>query len=121
MTSIHRISSTAVVILSLAAASAPAAVYSPQDKSLVPAANPTSAVVYSGQDKSSVPATSPSSTAGNTAKATAAPPVVRVQAPANSFDWGDAGIGAAGGLALSMIGVGGALALSQHRNRDTTA
>lgn len=37
------------------------------------------------------------------------------------FDWGDAGIGAAGGLALSMVGAGGALALSQRRARRATA
>lgn len=39
--------------------------------------------------------------------------------PVNSFDWGDAGIGAAGGLALAMLGVGGGLALSQRRSRRT--
>lgn len=37
--------------------------------------------------------------------------------PAGSFDWGDAGIGAAGGLALAMLGVGGGLAFSQRRSR----
>jgi hypothetical protein len=45
--------------------------------------------------------------------------VVRFVARSSGFDWGDAGIGAAGGLALSMVGVGGALALSQHRTRHT--
>jgi hypothetical protein len=46
-----------------------------------------------------------------------APPavqVIRVAAPAG-FDWGDAGIGAAGGLGLSMLAVGGGLAIAQHR------
>ena len=83
----------------------------------MPAANPTPAAVYSRQDKSIVPATSPSTTAGSTAKVSAAPPVVRIQVPASGFDWGDAGIGAAGGFALSMIGLGGALAVSQRRTR----
>ena len=46
-------------------------------------------------------------------------PVVRITAPASGFDWGDAGIGAAGGLALAMLGVGGALAISQHRPQRT--
>ena len=122
MTTTHRIGTTAVLILSLAAAGAPAAsaaTYSRQDKSIVPAANPRSAAVYSRQDKSIVPPTPPSTTAASTAKVSAAPPVVRVQAPANGFDWGDAGIGAAGGLALSLIALGGALAVSQHRNRNT--
>jgi hypothetical protein len=124
MTTTHRIGTTALLIVSLAAAGAPAASagsYSRQDKSMVPAANPTPAAVYSRQDKSMVPATSPSSTVGRTAKVSAAPPVVTVQAPANGFDWGDAGIGAAGGLALSMIGLGGALAVSQHRTRRNPA
>ena len=122
MTTTHRIGTTAVLILSLAAASAPtasAASYSRQDKSIVPASNPTPAAVYSRQDKSIVRATSPSTTAANTAKVSAAPPVVRIQAPTSGFDWGDAGIGAAGGFALSMIGIGGALAVSQHRTRRT--
>jgi len=128
MTTTHRIGTTAVLILSLAAAGAPAASaasYSRQDKSIVPAADATPAAgysrqagaVYSRQDKSIVPAASPSTTAGSTAKVSAAPPVVRIQVPASGFDWADAGIGAAGGFALSMIGLGAALAVSQHRTR----
>jgi hypothetical protein len=48
--------------------------------------------------------------------------VVRIQTPPSGFDWGDAGIGAAGGLALAMIGLGGALVVSQRprRSRQTT-
>lgn len=41
-----------------------------------------------------------------------------VNAPSGGFDWGDAGIGAAGGLALSMLGLGGALVVSQRRTRQ---
>src|SRR5947199_403379 len=74
--------------------------------------------VNSRQDKSIAPSTAPSRTAG-IAKTTAPPAVVRVQASASGFDWGDAGIGAAGGLALSMIGLGGVLAASQRRTRRT--
>jgi opacity protein-like surface antigen len=50
--------------------------------------------------------------------ATAPPPiqVVHVSAP-SGFDWGDAGIGAAGGLALSMLGLGAALTITQRRPR----
>jgi hypothetical protein len=44
-------------------------------------------------------------------------PIVRITIPTSGFDWGDAGIGAAGGLALSMLGVGGALVLTQRRSR----
>jgi hypothetical protein len=44
-------------------------------------------------------------------------PIVQVTAPAGGFDWGDAGIGAAGGLAITMLGVGAALTVSQRRPR----
>jgi hypothetical protein len=56
---------------------------------------------------------------------TASPPpplVITVPRP-NGFEWGDAGIGAAAGLALTMIALGGVLAVSRyrgHRTRDTT-
>ena len=43
-------------------------------------------------------------------------PIVHVTVPASGFDWGDAGIGAAGGLAISMLGVGAVLTFSQRRN-----
>lgn len=42
--------------------------------------------------------------------------VVRVSAP-GGFDWGDAGIGAAGGLGLSMLAMGGGLVVTQRRGR----
>ena len=45
--------------------------------------------------------------------------VVRVSA-SGGFDWGDAGIGAAGGLGLSILGVSGGLALTRRRGRRTT-
>ncbi|MFZ1993376.1 MAG: hypothetical protein WAU75_04645 [Solirubrobacteraceae bacterium] len=143
MTTTHRVSTTAVLILSLAAASAPAASARPigpdvgvaangqssaavrpnPDKQAVTGAtaNRTAAAAYSRQDKSMVPATSPSTTAPRTTKVSGLPPLVRLQAPGNGFDWGDAGIGAAGGVALSLIGLGGALAVSQRRTRHTTA
>ena len=43
-----------------------------------------------------------------------APVVVRVTT-ARGFDWSDAAIGAAGGIALSMVGVGGFLVASQSQ------
>ncbi len=46
-------------------------------------------------------------------------PVVRIITPASGFDWGDAGIGAAGGLALAMLGFGVGLVISHHRPRRT--
>jgi hypothetical protein len=52
---------------------------------------------------------------------TAAPTVVRVVDGASGFDWVDAAIGAAGGIALSMLGLGGARGVSQYRTRHTAA
>ncbi len=42
--------------------------------------------------------------------------VVRVSAP-GGFDWGDASIGAAGGLGLSMVALGGGLVIAARRSR----
>ena len=102
MTTAHRTATTALLVVSLAAAGAPAASGQPGD-----AHHPRA--LYSRQDKSLVPLNDPPRA------------VVRVEAPASGFDWGDAGIGAAGGFALSMIGLGGALALSQRRTRRAPA
>ena len=117
----RRTATTAAIILSLAAAGAPAASAIPADLTLPPS-HESPATVYSRPDKPMLPT---SATAGGDFLAPAAPPaVVHVQAPQNGFDWGDAGIGAAGGVALALLGVGGALAISQHRpqrTRRTTA
>jgi len=43
--------------------------------------------------------------------------IVRTTAPNNGFDWGDAGIGAAGVLGLSAFGLAGALTISHRRTR----
>jgi hypothetical protein len=50
-------------------------------------------------------------------RSTAAPTIVRITSPDGRFDWGDAGIGAVGGFAVSMIAVGGALVASARRPR----
>jgi hypothetical protein len=47
----------------------------------------------------------------------ATPAVVEVRAPSGGFDWGDAGIGAAGMLALFSIAAGSALLLMGRRRR----
>ena len=145
MTTTQRIAATAAVLLSLVAAGAPTAGARPAD--FVPAGKQVPTGVYSRPDKSMVPVTTPATsgaavgrTAGLSAyregqlatafdvaataanKASAPQAVVRVQTPENGFDWGDAGIGAVGGIALSMIGLGGVLAVSQNRRtRRTTA
>jgi hypothetical protein len=104
------------------------------------ASNPLGSPTYLRQDKQFVPSrpspppTNPGTVAritgmGQTGAAAAYVAAHRLQTPAqtsaaapstgSSFDWGDAGIGAAGGLALAMLGVGGGLALSQCRSRRT--
>jgi hypothetical protein len=39
-------------------------------------------------------------------------------APGDGFDWGDAGIGAGAAVALTAIGLGGAIALGGRRHRE---
>jgi hypothetical protein len=53
---------------------------------------------------------------------TPAPPqrIVTVSAP-RGFDWGDAGIGAAGGLAIGMIALGGGLVITGSRRHGRYA
>ena len=43
------------------------------------------------------------------------PTVVRIISRDSGFGWGDAGIGAAGGLGLALVGLGGAFAIAQQR------
>jgi hypothetical protein len=54
--------------------------------------------------------------AGSEIRAT--PSVVEIEAPSGGFDWGDAGIGAAGMLALFSIAGGSALLIAGRRRRD---
>jgi hypothetical protein len=136
MTSTRRTAGTALLVLSLAAAGAPAASARPAD--FVPAGKQAPTSVYSRPDKSEIPVSPPATsgadlsayregqlaaafdvaaTAANRASAQQA--VVRIQTPQGGFDWGDAGIGAAGGIALTMLGLGGALGVSQRRTRRT--
>ena len=126
----------AAVILSLAAAGAPTATATISSTNPAMTANQPPASVYSRPDKSMVSATTPATTANQPPASVYVRPdksmiplatpgsvpqaVVRIQTPPSGFDWGDAGIGAAGGLALAMIGVGGALAVSQRGRRRGT-
>jgi hypothetical protein len=113
----RRTASTAAIILSLAAA--PAASARPAYP--VPPIHPihqAPAAVYSRPDRTMIPVAAPY--VGAVANTTAPPLVARVQAPQSGFDWDAAGIGAAG-LALSVIGIGGAFAVSQRRSRRSTA
>lgn len=49
------------------------------------------------------------------------PTVVRVVAPTTGFDWGDAGIGAAGGLAIALIALGGTLVVARLREHHISS
>jgi hypothetical protein len=91
-----------------------AAVSVSQQQQLQAAARPAAGhSKYTRQDKQLVPS-SPSQAPVNTV-----PPSTPAATPTEGFDWGDAGIGAAGGLVISVVGIGGALALSQRRTRGT--
>ena len=142
MTTNHRRTTTAALILTLAGVAAPAATARPADDPATPVSR-TPASVYSRPDKSVIPVSPPATsdaalsayregqlaaafdvaaTAAN--KASAPQAVVRIHAPQSGFDWGDAGIGAAGGLALALLGVGGGLVISHQRplrTRTTTS
>jgi hypothetical protein len=190
MTTTHRISATAVLILSLAAAGLPAAsarpigpdtatgAYGQSSTAIRPnpdeqtvtgaTAHGASAAVYSRQDKSTIPATEPTqptrvppilaapkhaqtaalrqaehqarqayladhypnsarySSAEMNAYASAIPTgvpstVVHIVSHDGRFDWGDAGIGAAGGIVLLMLGLGGMRGASRYRTRHSAA
>jgi hypothetical protein len=122
MTTTHRITTTAAVILSLAAAGAPTAIARPVGADTATAANQAPATIYSRPDKTTIPTSWPYPYGGNPKAATAEPAtvpqaVVRIQTPQSGFDWGDAGIGAAGGVALAMLGLGGALVITHRPKR----
>ncbi|MGB9183937.1 MAG: hypothetical protein WCB67_07710 [Solirubrobacteraceae bacterium] len=101
MTTTHRITTGIVVALAVGASAAPASAR-PFDLNSV---------------GSYVPAGSASMQAAAQLANPSSPTIVRIIAGNGGFHWDDAGIGAAGGLALSMVGLGGGLAVSQRRTR----
>ncbi len=106
MTTTHRMAATVVVALALGT-SAGAASARPIDLN----ANGSEVPAGSASVQASSRATRPVSLVSTPAT------IVRVTARNTGFDWADAGIGAAGGLAVSMVGLGGALTVSQRRGR----
>jgi hypothetical protein len=106
MTATHRISTGAVLALALATSSAPASA-----RTFDLNANGSYVQAGAARAQAGGQATTPIHSVSTS------PTIVRVTARNGGFDWGDAGIGAAGGLALSLVGLGGALAMSQHRTR----
>lgn len=127
----HRATTTAAIILSLAAAGAPTASAMPAGAE--PGGTRPPALVYSYPDKAMIPPAASVRSSGrsyNAADVNAyghtlaghAPSVAVASAgPRTGFDWGDAGVGAAGGLALSIVGLGATLAASHRRNRRSAA
>jgi uncharacterized iron-regulated membrane protein len=118
----QRVTTLAAIFLSLAAVGAPGAGARPVD--VVPASDHASpAAVYSRPDKQLTSVSSPVTSKTPPQRQPVAA-VVRVETPQTGFDWGDAGIGAAGGLALAMLGLGAALVISRRRparTRQSTA
>jgi hypothetical protein len=104
MTTTHRIATGIVVTLALATAA------------------PASATPWNPNSRDPVvpirPAPEPAMVAPAPTHVGSGPVVVRV-APDRGFDWGDAGIGVAGGTALGLLGVGGALVISERRAQRT--
>jgi hypothetical protein len=113
MSKSHRVTTIAAAVLALAVVGTPAATAGSRDAAVATATRPAPATVYSRQDKSLIPVSSRSTSAD----ASMQQAVVRIQTPPSGFDWGDAAIGAAGGLALALVAVGGALVVSQRRGR----
>lgn len=96
---IRRITITILVVLGLAVGAGPAMAF-PSD--LTPHGSEVSAGSPSVEGQS-----------------TGSPTLVHVSAP-SGLVWGDVGIGAAGGIALAVIGVGGALVVSGRRARHAS-
>jgi hypothetical protein len=99
------IKKTTAALLVAAAICAPAASARPIDRVLPPGAthDAGSGVADSRIDTSSVP------------------PVQTVEASSEGFDWGDAGIGAAGMITLLSLGTGGLLVSRRNRERGRPA
>jgi hypothetical protein len=66
------------------------------------------------------PRSQPADSSSRVAASTAPVRIVHVS-PKPGFDWGDAGIGAGAALAVALIGVGGAVAVTNRRRRAPPA
>ena len=114
----RRMTTTAVVLLSLAAAGT-----RPPRRAtrLRPgAANQAPASLYSRPTSTQrqIAVGSPSSVA-LVAKTSVPQAAVQIQTPKSGFDWGDAAIGAAAALGLSIVALGGGVTVAQRRDRRT--
>jgi hypothetical protein len=119
----HRLlTHTATIGLAVAAMAAPAAVASQDFRSPDAVDAAQSALAQRGQDLRSPDARD--TAAGRGTFTAPRVTVVKVaeapQATGGGFDWGDAGIGAGGVVALVLLGVGGSLMVT-HRRRGGPA
>lgn len=88
----------------------------PRHATPIPSIPPASAAALRSEQTSSVVRTNADEQTPARTRVT----IVRVSTPTSGFDWGDAGIGAAAGLALSMLALGLVLVASQHRARRSS-
>jgi hypothetical protein len=124
----HRLlTHTAAVGLAVAAVAAPAAAAGPVDLRSPDAVDAANAVTQRAHDQQVQDYRSPDAADTAQGRGTFSAPrvtVVRVAQPSQTtsggFDWGDAGIGAGGVLALVLIAVGGSLMVT-HRRRGGPA
>jgi hypothetical protein len=119
----HRLlTHTATIGLAVAAMTAPAAVASQDFRSPDAVDAAQTALAQRGQDLRS-PDTRDTAAGRGTFSAPRVTVVKVAEAPqatGGGFDWGDAGIGAGGAVALVLIGVGGSLMVT-HRRRGGPA
>jgi hypothetical protein len=119
----HRLlTHTATIGLAVAALAAPAAVASQDFRSPDAVDAAQTALAQRGQDLRS-PDTRDTAAGRGTFSAPHVTVVKLAEAPQatdGGFDWGDAGIGAGGAVALVLIGVGGSLVVT-HRRRGGPA
>ena len=104
-----------------AAQLARAAVAAPASSTWVVQSNPDQQVARLVQDATATPAAS-SPVIGRPNPDEQTPPgtlatIVRITNPGGGFAWGDAGVGVAVGVALSIVGLGLILVVSHHRGR----
>jgi hypothetical protein len=118
----YKAASVAAVALAFGAAGPASAGLIPGKPSLAVRPNPDQQVMTSRAAPSASPLLLPNpdqqvSPGYGTVSHPATPAVVRVTTPGGSFNWGDAGIGAAGALGLAIIAFGAGLAIGRRRAR----
>jgi hypothetical protein len=117
----HRIATAAALALALAASIAPAASADPH-----PLTRAETAIANTPDRPPATPATCGDVCSGHgygNVDVVALSPRVRptpTAAPNAGLDWGDAGVGAGGMLALILIGTGGALTVARRRSHTVT-